>query len=170
MPTPYSLPDVLTGWFGIVEVDDAEPVAGELFRRVFHDVPPDVPHHYVARVPLEGEERTIGYVHMRPFEDMFLCGGMCMDDRVFRRLPVERRAALKAVGGVAEQLLRHAFADLSYAKGIFGYVGDKRAERVDLRAGFQHTGLEYLIVHWPSPLPELEKTARIERVAKAGPF
>src|SRR5487761_1943224 len=107
--TAYSLPGVLASWFSIVEVPDAEPMAGELFRRSFNDYPPDVPHHYVARVSLDGEQRTIGYVHMRPLEDMFLCGGMCMDDRVFRHLPHERRAALKAVGGVAEQLLRHAF-------------------------------------------------------------
>lgn len=166
----YSLPGVLTGWFSIVEVDDAEPMAGELFRRSFNDVPPNVPHHYVARVSLAGEQHTIGYVHMRPLEDMFLCGGMCMDDRFFRRLPSERRAALKAMGGVAEQLLRHAFADLAHAKAIFGYVGDKRAERVDLRAGFQHTGFKHLIVYWPSTLPESEKSALVQRVANAGPF
>ncbi|MHB8493915.1 MAG: hypothetical protein ACYC9Z_05870 [Casimicrobiaceae bacterium] len=170
MRTAYSLPGVLASWFSIVEVPDAEPMAGELFRRSFNDYPPDVPHHYVARVSLDGEQRTIGYVHMRPLEDMFLCGGMCMDDRVFRHLPHERRAALKAVGGVAEQLLRHAFADLAHARAIFGYVGDKRAERVDLRAGFEHTGVEHLIVYWPRWLPELEKTALVERVARAGPF
>ena len=103
MHTAYRLPGVLASWFSIVEVRDAEPMAGEMFRQSFNDYPPDVPHHYVARVSLDGEQRTIGYVHMRPLEDMFLCGGMCMDDRVFRRLPHERRAALKAVGGVAEQ-------------------------------------------------------------------
>ena len=71
---------------------------------------------------------------------------------------------------MAEQMLRHTFAELAEAKAIFGYVGDKRAERVDLRAGFEHTGLPSLIVHWPRRLPRRERQALIERVARIGPF
>ncbi|MGE5089061.1 MAG: hypothetical protein ACM3QY_08025 [Candidatus Levyibacteriota bacterium] len=170
MPTSYRLPDPLAGWFSICEIGDPEALAGDLFRRCFRHDPPRVPRNYVARVVQDGEQHTIGYVHMHPLDDMFLCGGMCMDDRVFRRLPAARRAALKAAGGVAEQMLRHGFAELSHAQAIFGYVGDRRAERVDLRAGFVHTGVRYLIVHWPRPLPEAEKAARVQRVADIGPF
>lgn len=166
----YVLPQSLAGWFSVTEIDDVETHAGDLFRRSFRAEPPKTPRHYVARVDLDGRQRTIGYVHHERLGDVYLCGGMCMDERTFRRLPGERRTALKEAGGVAEQMLRHTFADLAFAKAIFGYVGDRRAERVDLRAGFRHTGLPYLIVHWPRRLPPSEQRTLIERVAKLGPF
>lgn len=166
----YALPQSLARWFSVIEVDDVEAHAGDLFRRAFRAEPPKTPRHYVARIDLDGQPRTIGYVHYERLDDVYLCGGMCMDERAFRRLPGERRAALKEAGGVAEQMLRYTFADLASAKAIFGYVGDRRAERVDLRSGFQHTGLPYLIVHWPRRLPRSEQQALIGRVAKLGPF
>ena len=164
------MPRPLAGWFSVDEVDDVEAHAGDLFRRSFRADPPKTPRHYVARVELDGGQRTIGYVHHERLDDVYLCGGMCMDERTYRRLPAGRRTALKEAGGVAEQMLRYTFAELAAAKAIFGYVGDKRAERVDLRAGFEHTGLRYLIVHWPRRLPRSERQALIERVAKLGPF
>ena len=166
----YRLPAATRGWFDIVEVDDVEAAAGDLFRRSFRGAPPDFPRHYIARVTIDGGWRTIGYVHMTPSEGTYLCGGMCMDERVYRRLPAERRATLKAIGGVAEQMLRYVFADCGDGLAIFGYVGDRRAERVDLRAGFRHTGHKHLIVYWPRPLPESEQQALIAKVAAIGPF
>lgn len=166
----HAMPRPLAGWFSVDEVDDVEAHAGDLFRRSFRADPPKTPRHYVARVELDGGQRTIGYVHHERLDDVYLCGGMCMDERTYRRLPAGRRTALKEAGGVAEQMLRYTFAELAAAKAIFGYVGDKRAERVDLRAGFEHTGLRYLIVHWPRRLPRSERQALIERVAKLGPF
>lgn len=166
----YWLPEVTHGWFDIAEVDDAGAAAGELFRRSFRGAPPDFPRHYVARVALDGTSRTIGYVHMTPTDGIYLCGGMCMDERVYRRLAAGRRATLKAIGGIAEQMLRYVFADCSDGRAIFGYVGDRRAERVDLRAGFRHTGYKHLIVYWPRPLPESEQRTLIEKAAAIGPF
>jgi hypothetical protein len=166
----YAIPPPLAGWFDVVEVDDVETHAGDLFRRSFRAEPPATPHHYVARAAIDGQMRTIGYVHYERLDDMYLCGGMCMDERAFRRLSAEQRAALRAAGGVAEQMLRCTFAKLAHAKAIFGYVGDRRAERVDLRVGFRHTGLPHLIVHWPAPLPASERRARVARVARLGPF
>ncbi|MGH6740652.1 MAG: hypothetical protein ACREDY_16775 [Bradyrhizobium sp.] len=164
------MPKPLAGWFKVVEIDDAEAYAGALFRRCFRGAPPDSPRHYVARAEAAGQERTIGYIHYRRLDDIYLCGGMCIDDRMLRRLSPDRRARLKAAGGVAEQMLRYTFADLADAKAIFGYVGDKRAERVDLRAGFQHTGVKHLIVFWPRHVCEVEQRALVERVATLGPF
>lgn len=166
----YALPRELLGWFRVIEVDDAEAYAGELFRRCFHDHPPDFPRHFVALAEIEGEEQTIGYVNFARMDDVYLGGGMCMDDRAFRRLSADRRTKLKSAGGVAEQMLRYSFAHLSDAKGIFGYVGNARAERVDLRAGFRHTGVEYLVVYWPNRLSASKKKALVDRVAKIGPF
>jgi hypothetical protein len=166
----YALPPSLAGWFGVIEVDDVETHAGDLFRRAFRAEPPKTPRHYVARAEIDGKQRTIGYVHYERLDDVYLCGGMCMDERTFRRLPAERRSALKEAGGVTEQMLRYTFAELAAARAIFGYVGDRRAERVDLRAGFEHTGLPHLIVHWPRPLRSQEREALVERIAGLGPF
>src|SRR4029079_14040808 len=116
-----------------------------------------------------GEERTIGYIHYAKLDDVYLGGGMCIDERVFRRLPTERREHLKQAGGIAEQMLRYTTAALADANAIFGYVGDTLAERVDLRAGFEHTGTEHLIVFWPRLLPVEEQRAIIARVARVGP-
>ena len=166
----YVVPEELDGWFTIVEVDDVEPYAGALFRRCFRMAPPAMPRHFVARVDVDGEQRTIGYIHYSKLDDVYLGGGMCIDERVFRRLPAARRESLKRAGGIAEQMLRHTTASLSNAKAIFGYVGDKRAEKVDLRAGFEHTGAAHLIVFWPRPLPRADRQAVVARVAQLGPF
>jgi len=163
-------PQELSDWFRIVEVNDAARYAGELFRRCFQHPPPDYPRHYVALAEIDGEERTLGYIHYTALDDVYLCGGMCIDERAYRRLPAARRAQLKAAGGIAEQMLRHTFAELAQAKAIFGHVGEPRAERVDLRAGFRHTGLPHLMVYWPKPLPESEQIALTERIAAIGPF
>lgn len=166
----YHYPEPLRGWFRVVEIDNVEEYAGNLFRRCFRAPPPTTPRHYVARVDINGEERTIGYIHFSPLDDYYLGGGMCIDDRTFRRLPSNRRAKLRDAGGIAEQMLRYATADLAHAKAIFGYVGDKRAERVDLRAGFELTQVKHLIVFWPQPLSQSERLHAIERVGQVGPF
>ncbi len=172
----FSLPPELRDWLRVCEIDDAERHAGDLFRHSFRSPPPDFPRHYVAlyRPGADGgvelPEITVGYVHFTPYQGLYLGGGMCMDNRVVRRMPVERRVALKQAGGIAEQMLRYVFQDLSDGRAIFGYVGDTRAERIDLRVGFSHTGHEHLIVHWPRELPEDEKRRIVDHVATLGPF
>jgi hypothetical protein len=155
----------------VEEVTDAEFYAGDLFRRRFRNDPPLHPRHYVAFYR-EGRARywPIGYVHYSAFEDSFLCGGMVIDDRLYRRIPGPHRQLIKQSGGIAELMLRESFARLAHAPAIWGYVGDKQAEEVDLRAGFRHTHHPHVMVVWNRDLPEAEKAARIERVIALGPF
>lgn len=170
LPT-YRIPQGLLGWFRVVEIDDVEQHAGALFRRCFRSPPPTTPRHFVAQADIGGEEdQTMGYIHYSRLEDFYLGGGMCIDERAVRRLSSDRRSQLKEAGGIAEQMLRFTTSKLSDAKAIFGYVGDRRAERVDLRAGFQHTGVEHLIVFWVRKLSVSERQSAIERVARVGPF
>ena len=162
-----SISDILR----VDEVTDAEFYAGDLFRRRFGHEPPSFPRHYVA---FYRATRTsywpVGYVHYAAFEDMMLCGGMVIDDRLYRRLPATHRALLKQGGGIAEIMLRETFARLHAAPAIWGYVGDKQAEAVDLRAGFRRTHHPYVMVVWNQPLSDDEKAARTERVIALGPF
>jgi hypothetical protein len=153
------------------EVADAEFYAGDLFRRRFRHDPPAFPRHFVAFYR-EGRTRyrPVGYVHYSPFEDSFLCGGMVIDDRLYRRIPAPHRAVIKDAGGIAERMLRETFARLAAAPAIWGYVGDKQAEAVDVRAGFLHTHHPHVMVVWNHDLPEADKAARVERVIALGPF
>ncbi|HVE50310.1 MAG TPA: hypothetical protein VNG69_11915 [Casimicrobiaceae bacterium] len=155
----------------VEEVSDAEFYAGDLFRRRFRGNPPDFPKHYVA---FYRQGRTqylpVGYIHYSAFEDTWLCGGMVIDDRLYRRIPDPHRKLIKDAGGIAEIMLRTTFARLADAPAIWGYVGDKQAEEVDVRAGFRHTHHEHVMVVWNRELPDDEKAARLARVIALGPF
>ncbi len=155
----------------VEETSTADFFAGDLFRRRFGGAPPDYPRHFVA---FYRAGRSIywplGYVHYTAFEDTFLCGGMVMDDRLYRRIPAAHRQLIKQSGGVAEYLLRETFARLADAPAIWGYVGDKQAEAVDVRVGFRHTHHRHVMVVWNRELPDAEKEARLARVIALGPF
>ena len=155
----------------VEETSDAEFYAGDLFRRRLGSNPPDYPKHYVAFYR-KGRSTyvPVGYIHYTVFEDCYLCGGMVIDDRLYRRIPAEHRKIVKEAGGIAEKMLRDTFARLADAPAIWGYVGDKQAEEVDLRAGFIHTDHPHVMVVWNRDLPEQEKAARLARVIALGPF
>jgi len=162
-----SIADILR----VEEVTDAEYFVGDLFRRRFGGNPPDYPRSFVAFYrPTRTRFVAIGYVHYMVFEDSYMCGGMVMDERQYRQIPAPHRAIIKAAGGVAETMLRDTFARLAHAPAIWGYVGDKLAEQVDLRAGFRHTHDPHVMVVWNHELPEEEKAARLARVIALGPF
>jgi len=155
----------------VEEVSDAEFYVGDLFRRRFRHDPPPFPRHYVAFYRASRARYfPLGYIHYAAFEDTFLCGGMVIDDRAYRRIPAAHRAIIRSAGGIAELMLRETFARLGSAPAIWGYVGDKQAEEVDVRAGFRHTHHPHVMVVWNRELPEAEKAARIERVIALGPF
>jgi hypothetical protein len=153
------------------ETKSAEFYAGDLFRRRLRSDPPDYPRHFVA---FYRAGRTtfwpVGYIHYSIFEDTFLCGGMVVDDRLYRRIPDPHRKLIKDAGGIAERMLRETFAMLAHAPAIWGYVGDKQAEQVDMRVGFRHTDHPHVMVVWNHDLPESEKAARLQRVSALGPF
>src|SRR5262249_22945864 len=149
----------------------AEYFIGDLFRRRFHHDPPDYPKHYVAFYrATPARFVAVGYVHHSTWEDVYLCGGMVIDDRAYRRIPAAHRKIIRDAGGIAEKMLRDTFARLAHAPAIWGYVGDKQALDVDLRAGFIRTDHPHIIVRWNRELPEDEKTARMGRVVALGPF
>lgn len=150
---------------------DADFFVGELFRRKFHCAPPDFPIHYVSFYRATPSDiKVIGYVHYSEFEDCYLCGGLVIDDRLYRRMPVVHREAVRSCGGIAEHLLKNTFARLNHATAIWGYVGDARAERVDQRVGFRRTEHPYIMVCWMRELSDSDKRARMSRVISVGPF
>jgi len=95
---------------------------------------------------------------------------MVIDDRLYRRIAAPHRKLIKDAGGIAEFMLRETFARLAFAPAIWGYVGDKQARVVDLRAGFLNTDHPHLVVVWNREMSDDEKRARFERIAAVGPF
>jgi hypothetical protein len=155
----------------VEEVADAEFFIGDLFRRRFHGDPPNYPRNFVAFYqPVRSRLEAVGFVHYLAFEDSYLCGGLVIDERRYRQMPTEHRKVIKTAGGIAEKMLRVTFARLADAPAIWGYVGDKLSEKVNLRVGFRHTEDRYILVCWNKDLPAEEKAQRLARVAALGPF
>jgi hypothetical protein len=168
------VPCPLNQVFVVVEVDQAEVLVGDLFRRRFStDSFPAQPRHFVAFAMLPDRSLvSLGYVHYKMWEGCALCGGLVIDERHYRRLPLPIRQAIHQAGGVAELLLRHTFSLLrDNTKAIWGHVGDKQSEKVCLRVGFEFTDSQYVMVVWNSPdFAQAEKNEWVKRVTALGPF
>lgn len=168
---PWSWRDCLRTW----EVRPAEVVAGELFRRCFGHPVPDYGRHFVlVYSPPPGSADTtpmiVAYVHWLPFKDAYLGGGMCVDERVYRRLPKALFSEIRAQGGLATIVTRESVELLGEASAVFGYVGEARARQADLRTGFVDTGRPNLMVIWRRALDDAAKTQLLDEVAALGPF
>ena len=155
----------------LVEVTDAEPLAGALFKRSFQATIPDFPKHFVllACHP-SGRSLTLGYVHFTHQQDMYLGGGMCVNVRALRLLPKHLRAQLNEQGGVAFTMLSAAVSQLNDCAAVFGYVGHKGAYRIDLAVGFEQTQHPHLIVYWKKPLTAEQQQDIIDQAHQFGPF
>ena len=150
----------------IDELDDAAAIAGPLFRRKFGQEIPDFPRHFVAMIG----GSCAGYVHYTAWQGDYLCGGLCIDDRAYRTLSAVQREWLRERGGIAEIMMRHAHAALTDGATIWGYVGDKQAEAVDRRVGFEKVAEPYLFAIWRKPISEEGKRRRIAEAVKLGAF
>ena len=150
----------------IDELSDAAATAGRLFRRKFGQEIPDFPRHFVAMIG----GRCAGYVHYTAWQGDYLCGGLCIDDRAYRTLSNEQRGWLRERGGIAEIMMRHAHAALTDGATIWGYIGDKQAEAVDRRVGFEKVAEPYLFAIWRKPISEDGKRRRIAEAVKLGGF
>ena len=165
-PPPAATP--LQQTVRIDEVDDASAsaIAGALFRRKFGQEIPDFPRHFVAMIG----GACAGYVHYTAWQGDYLCGGLCIDDRAYRTLSSEQRDWLRERGGIAEIMMRHAHAALTDGATIWGYIGDKQAEAVDRRVGFEQVAEPYLFAIWRKPISDEGKRRRINEAVKLGGF
>lgn len=158
------------------EVHDARVVAGALFRKSFGHPIPDYPRHFVlVYSPPPGEDdttpRVVAYVHQSPHREIYLCGGMCVDERAYRRFSRELFGEVRGQGGLATIVTRDSMAMLGDAPASFGHVGEPRARAADLRTGFVDTEHEHLMVMWLKPqLDEAERRRLIAVAHAVGPF
>ncbi len=164
------------GWrdcFHTWEVNDARVLAGELFKRRFgHDIPDYAQHFVLVYSPPAGmgAPEVVAYVHQTPYGDVHLGGGMCVEERAYRRMPRSLFAQVREQGGLATIVTRDSVAMLGESLASFGHVGEPRARAADLRTGYVDTGKPHLMVMWRKPLDEAQKARVIERVDAHGPF
>lgn len=169
-PAPKASTRPLAQVLRVIEVADATALAGALFQRKFGHPIPDYPRHFVLRYQRgDGTTETLGYVHYLAFEDAWLCGGMCVDAMAQRRMPGEHLRELRALGGLAEHILRESFAQLGSCSAIFGHVGDPASRIVVLRAGFVDTTAPFLMAVWRDA-PMDARESLVARAAALGPF
>lgn len=157
------------------EVHDARRLAGDLFKRSFNYDIPSYPRHFVlVHSPEPGaaaSPEVVAYVHQLPFGgDVHLCGGMCVDERAYRRLPKWLFEQVRNEGGLATIVTRDSMSMLDGSVASFGHVGEPRARAADLRTGFVDTGHPHLMVMWLKEVPEKEKARLIDRIVAHGPF
>ncbi|MEP7043033.1 MAG: hypothetical protein ABI843_08210 [Dokdonella sp.] len=167
-----TIPAHLRNFLTISEIDDADFLVGDLFRRKFASTPPEVGCHLVALYrDADGGLHLAGYSHMRAFGEVYLSGGSCSEGDTIRAMRPSERDAIYAAGGVWHLILKYAFE--RYADdcdAFFGHCGDRRALEVAHAAGFVDAGPEHLIVNWHKPVHPNIQRALIAKVEALGPF
>jgi len=141
-----------------------------LFRRAFGGDPPSEPRHFVAIFREGIANRVVGYVHFSSFEPgIYLCGGLCVDSRTYRKLSGAQRAEVAARGSLSRWLLSESIAGLGAKEAVFAYTGDPRSRRDVMALGFVPTQSPYLLVQWHSSNLDA-RPSMVERVNALGPF
>jgi hypothetical protein len=147
----------------------AEPDAAmdALFRRSFGSPAPREPHHFAARHSGGG---TWAYVHYIEAEaGVYLCGGLCVDARVYRRLTTRQRARIARMGSLSRWISDRSIAMLPRKRAVFAYTGDARSQRDAAALGFVAAREPHLLVQWHGEPPQ-GRAALVDRVVALGRF
>lgn len=112
----------------------------------------------------------MGFCNWIRHGDVYLEGGMCVRENVYRRMPREHFRQCREQGGIAQMMMATAARELDDAAAWFGYCGDAKAMAVDLRAGYMRTRHPHLIVKWFREIAAHEQERLIESIAAIGPF
>lgn len=166
------IPASIRPFFTITELDDADFLIGDLFRRKFAHPPPGFRRHLAAlyRDPA-GAYHVAGYSHMRPHEEVYLSGGSCSNGETIKRMQTDELAALKAAGGVYHLILRYAFRKYADCCDAFlGYSSDVRALEVAFASGFVVTEYPRLFAHWHKPLADDARRRITAKIDALGAF
>jgi hypothetical protein len=155
----------------IVESSESERFVGNLFRRKFGGDPPEFPKHFIAMYSRDRFTwEAVGYVNFWQRHTAFMGGGLVIEDRAYRSMPKAHREIIRSCGGIAEYLLKTSLKMLPDNDVVWGYVGDTRAERVDMKVGFEHTHIDKLIAYWTKAHSAEEKIRLTDEIAAVGPF
>ena len=169
----------------IFETKEAARFAGVLFHEAFNSVFPTPTPYRILETQIQPEDwrqfvavytwpdgtaECVGFCNWIKYKDVYLEGGLAVQKNFYRRLSKAHFAECTARGGVAQIVMETAATTLTDCVAWFGYCGDMKALRVDLRVGFVPTKHPYLIVKWMQRLPTSQMHERIEDVARIGRF
>lgn len=163
-------PGIYPEYFTISEVTDGMFFGQEILKRKLAVNVQDFGRHVIAFYKHNPKHITpLGYQHIAEYETVALLGGGSVDGLSFKDIPEEVCDDLRRKGGVLYLLLTHVFreyADLYEA--FFGFCGDARAEQIDLRAGFNYTGIPMLLAKYREGISEDRKQELLDSVVKLG--
>ena len=156
----------------IIEVSNGSFFAGDFFRQSFGDDLPDWGHHLVFMYRKNpGQFIPLGYLNLLPHESVILVGGGVTNGKAFSEVDATDALQIRQDGGVLFQLLRYGFETFAdQCDAFFGHAGNERALEVDLKAGFELTKYENLIVNFHKPLDPVDKNRLIENMFSFGSF
>jgi hypothetical protein len=156
--------------FTLREIATPDARVHALFQRAFGSPAPAEPRHFVALRRREDTEEVAGYIHFTAYEPgIFLCGGLCVDARLYRRLTTAQRGTVAAQGSLSRWLSDGSIAALGAKHAVFAFTGDRRSQRDAAALGFVPSGRPFLYVQWHDA-PEALRADLLERVARLGPF
>jgi hypothetical protein len=169
---PEDHPPSCDGRFFISECSAGPEVINDMFVRKFGSTAPEHGHHIIAWYRNDWRSFVpVSYVNFLPWSSVILVGGACTDGGAFKQMSPEHPDQIRAAGGAYFYLLRfafHRFAD--QCEAYFGHVGDARAEEVDLKAGFNHTGHKHLVACFHKPTSDERNAELTEEIHKLGAF
>ncbi len=152
--------------FHVRETDNASPAA-RLFKHVFGADPPAYPRHFIA---VADDGFISGYIHFTEFETaVYLCGGLCIDRSVYRRVPPPQRSAIAQHGSLSRWLIDASITALGAKRAVFAYTGDTRSRRDAFALGFVSTASRFLLVQWHDE-PQRSRDDLVRRIEANGPF
>ena len=169
----------------VFETKDAASYAGALFQESFNSPFPVPTAYRILDTQIQAEDwrqfvaiytwpdgtsECVGFCNWIKYKDVYLGGGLAVQKNFYRRLGKPDFAQCSARGGIAQIVMETAIAQLTDCVANFGYCGDLKALRVDLRAGYVQTNHPHLLVKWMQTLPASEQQAWIDDVTRIGPF
>lgn len=163
-------PVIYPDYFSISEVTDGKFFGQEILKRKLAVNVQDFGRHVIAFYKHTPKHITpLGYQHIAEYETVALLGGGSVDGLSFKDIPEDVCIDLRQRGGVLYMLLTYVFREYADSyEAFFGFCGDARAEAIDLRAGFKHTGLPMLLAKYREDISEGRKQELLNSVVKLG--
>ena len=151
---------------------DSSVVAWPLFARSFGHPPPVDGRHVCTFLRDANElEHLACYIHFRPCGEILLGGGAVVSSTLLRSMSGATRRQVRAAGGLYRMSLGWALQQFrGRYLAVFGYCGDRLAERVDRAVGFADTGHPRLLVYWLEPCDRPTQKQLVDQAHAFGPF
>ncbi len=154
--------------FTVEEIVEPDAEVDALFMSSFRAAAPRFPLHFIVR--WNRDRSVAGYVHYTAHEPgVYLCGGLCVDVRPYRRMSAEDRATMRVEGSLSRWMSRESIARLPDKQAVFAYTGNPMSIRDALALDFQRTSHPHLMVQWHAA-PVAARVGIVDRVASIGPF